>query len=94
MTANLGRKAHLRKYLPYDGKWQFFPVVKINGRPKPELVIIDGKPRRGMRSHEAASSLAPHYPAIESTRSGSRYRWSLWLESRRAGPPSTACFPL
>jgi len=22
------------------------PVVKVNGKPKPELVLIDGKPRR------------------------------------------------
>lgn len=42
-----GRKTHLKKYLPHNGKWQFFPVAKVNGRPKPELVIIDGKPRRG-----------------------------------------------
>ncbi|MGC9225206.1 MAG: hypothetical protein ACP5E2_14930, partial [Terracidiphilus sp.] len=33
--------------LSHNGKWQFFPVVNVNGRPKPELVIIDGKPRRG-----------------------------------------------
>jgi hypothetical protein len=42
-----GRKTHLKKYLSRKGKWQFFPVVNVNGRPKPELVIIDGKPRRG-----------------------------------------------
>lgn len=47
MDSKPGRKTHLKKYLSHNGKWQFFPVVNVNGRPKPELVIIDGKPRRG-----------------------------------------------
>jgi len=47
MDSITGRKTHLLKYLPHNGKWQFLPVAKVNGRPKPELVIIDGKPRRG-----------------------------------------------
>lgn len=47
MDSKPGRKTHLKKYLSHNGKWQFFPVVSVNGRPKPELVIIDGKPRRG-----------------------------------------------
>jgi hypothetical protein len=47
MDSKPGRKANLRKYLPHNGKWQFFPVLKVGGRPKPELVIIEGKPRRG-----------------------------------------------
>jgi hypothetical protein len=47
MTVNIGRKTHFKKYLPYAGKWQFFPVAKVNGRPKPEVVLIDGKPIKG-----------------------------------------------
>jgi hypothetical protein len=47
MASNLGRKTHLKKYLAYKGKWQFFPVANVNGKPKPELVLIAGKPRRG-----------------------------------------------
>jgi len=47
MTVIFGRKTLLKKYLPFNGKWQFLPLAKINGRPKPELVIIEGKPRRG-----------------------------------------------
>jgi len=47
MDSITGRKTHLKKYLPHNGKWQFFPVAKVNGRPRPELVIIEGKPRRG-----------------------------------------------
>lgn len=47
MDSKTGRKTHLKKYLPHNGKWQFFPVAKVNGRPKPELVIVEGKPRRG-----------------------------------------------
>jgi hypothetical protein len=46
MDSKPGRKTHLKKYLSHNGKWQFFPVVNVNGRPKPELVIIEGKPRR------------------------------------------------
>jgi hypothetical protein len=47
MDSKPGRKTHLEKYLSHNRKWQYFPVVNINGRPKPELVMIDGKPRRG-----------------------------------------------
>jgi len=46
MADQIGRKTHLKKYLSHNGKWQFFPVAKVNGRPKPELVMIEGKPRR------------------------------------------------
>lgn len=46
MDSKTGRKTNLKKYLSHGGKWQFFPVFKVNGRPKPELVVIDGKARR------------------------------------------------
>ena len=51
VSDNLGRKAHFKKYLPYNGKWQFssspfFSVAEVNSRPKPELVLINGKPIR------------------------------------------------
>lgn len=46
MASKITRKTHLKKYLSYGGKWQFFPVAKVNGRPKPELVMIEGKPHR------------------------------------------------
>ena len=46
MADQIGRKTHLKKYLSHNGKWQFFPVARVNGRPKPELVMIEGKPRR------------------------------------------------
>jgi hypothetical protein len=39
-----GRKANLKQYRAVNGKWQFVPVVRVNGRPRPELVLIDGKP--------------------------------------------------
>ena len=47
MASKNGRKANLKKYLAHNGKWQFFPVLKVDGRPKPELVLVDGQPRRG-----------------------------------------------
>lgn len=39
-----GRKANLKQYRSVNGKWQFVPVVKFEGKPKPQLVLIDGKP--------------------------------------------------
>jgi hypothetical protein len=39
-----GRKANLKQYRPVAGKWQFVTVVKVDGRPKPQLVLIDGNP--------------------------------------------------
>ncbi len=41
-----GRKANLKQYRPVGGKWQFVPVVRMNGKPRPELVLIGGKPER------------------------------------------------
>ena len=38
------RKANLKQYRPVDGKWQFVPVVRVKGKPGPELVLIDDKP--------------------------------------------------
>jgi integrase len=40
-----GRKANLKQYRSVNGKWQFVPVVKFDGKPKPQLVLIDGKPK-------------------------------------------------
>jgi hypothetical protein len=28
-----GRKAHLKQYRAVNGKWQFVPVVKVDGKP-------------------------------------------------------------
>jgi hypothetical protein len=41
-----GRKANLKQYRAVNGKWQFVPVVRVNGKPRPDLVLIDGKPER------------------------------------------------
>jgi hypothetical protein len=57
MTVNIGRKTHLKKYLPCNGKWQFFPVAKVNGRPEPELVLIDGKPIKGNNRNLLSSAV-------------------------------------
>ena len=43
-SKSAGRKANLKQYRSVNGKWQFVPVVKIDGKPKPQLVLIDGKP--------------------------------------------------
>jgi hypothetical protein len=46
VDSKTGRRTNLKKYLSHGGKWQFFPVFKVSGRPKPEFVVIDGKARR------------------------------------------------
>jgi hypothetical protein len=38
------RKANLKQYRPVEGKWQFVPVVKVDGKPRPQFILIDGKP--------------------------------------------------
>lgn len=40
-------KVNLKKYLAHEGKWQFFPVLKIDGEPRPAVVLIDGQPVKG-----------------------------------------------
>jgi integrase len=40
-------KANLKKYLAVGGRWQFVPVLKINGKPRPEAVNIGGKTVKG-----------------------------------------------
>jgi hypothetical protein len=42
-SKSASRKANLKQYRAVNGKWQFVPVVKIDGKPKPQLVLIDGK---------------------------------------------------
>jgi integrase len=37
---------NLKKYLAIDGKWQFAPVLKLNGKPEPAVVLIGGEPTR------------------------------------------------
>jgi len=40
-------KVNLKKYLAIDGKWQFAPVLKLDGRPQPAVVLISGEPTKG-----------------------------------------------
>jgi integrase len=39
-----GQSVNLKQYRRLDGKWQFVPVVKENGKPNPKLVLVDGEP--------------------------------------------------
>ncbi|MFP5236642.1 MAG: tyrosine-type recombinase/integrase [Acidobacteriota bacterium] len=39
-----GQSVNLKQYRRLDGKWQFVPVVKENGKPNPKLILIDGEP--------------------------------------------------
>ena len=43
MDNNYGHAVNLKQYRRLNGKWQFVPVVKENGKPNPKLVLIDGK---------------------------------------------------
>ena len=40
-------KVNLKKYLPMDGKWQFFPVLKVDGKPRPGTVVMKGENKTG-----------------------------------------------
>ncbi|HEV2486296.1 MAG TPA: site-specific integrase [Terracidiphilus sp.] len=39
-----GQSVNLKQYRRLDGKWQFVPVVKENGKPNPKLVLVGGEP--------------------------------------------------
>ncbi len=43
----MATKVNLKKYLAIDGKWQFVPVLKVDGKPRPGTVVIAGKNRTG-----------------------------------------------
>ncbi len=67
MGNNDGHAVNLKQYRRLDGKWQFVPVVKQNGKPTPELVLINGKPVRpgggisylGFGARTASAALGP-----------------------------------
>jgi integrase len=40
-------KVSMKKYLALNGKWQFVPVLKVNDKPRPEAVLIDGQAVKG-----------------------------------------------
>jgi integrase/recombinase XerD len=40
-------KVNLKKYTNVDGKWRFVPVLKVDGKPRPEAVLIDGTTVKG-----------------------------------------------
>jgi hypothetical protein len=38
---------NLKKYTNVDSKWRFVPVLKVDGKPRPEAVLIDGTTVKG-----------------------------------------------
>jgi hypothetical protein len=44
MESRYAHAVNLKQYRRIDGKWQFVPVVKQNGKPNPKLVLINGEP--------------------------------------------------
>ena len=43
----MASKVNLKKYIAVDGKWRFVPVLKVDDRPQPGAVLIDGVPKKG-----------------------------------------------
>src|SRR5271163_818625 len=43
----MASKVNLKKYIAIDGRWRFVPVLKVDGKPRPEAVIIGGETVRG-----------------------------------------------
>ena len=41
-----GRIANLKQYRAVNGKMAICPDGEVNGKPRPEVVLIDGKPER------------------------------------------------
>ena len=46
----MATKVSLEKYVTLDGRWQFLPVRKVNGKPRPDAVMIEGKAVKGTAS--------------------------------------------
>jgi integrase len=44
MESSSRHTVNLKQYRRLDGKWQFVPVVKENGKPNPKLVLVSGVP--------------------------------------------------
>jgi hypothetical protein len=43
VESNDGHAVNLKQYRRLNGKWQFVPVAKQNGKPNPKLVIVNGE---------------------------------------------------
>ena len=43
MESNSGHAVNPKQYRRLNGKWQFVPVAKQNGKPDPKLVIVNGE---------------------------------------------------
>jgi integrase len=44
VESNYGHAVNLKQYRRLEGKWQFVPVLKQNGKPNPKLVLVNGEP--------------------------------------------------
>jgi hypothetical protein len=41
-------RPNLKKYIAIDGRWRFVPVLKVNGKPRPDTVLIGGEAGKGI----------------------------------------------
>ena len=71
MTVNECVKPTSRSISRTTGNGNFFPVAKVNGRPKPELVLPDGKAIKGTSALSIFSDAK--MASAELVRSGPRY---------------------
>ena len=44
MDSKSSHRINLTQYRRVNGKWQFVPIVKANGKPDPRLVLVGGEP--------------------------------------------------
>jgi hypothetical protein len=44
----MATRLNLKKYIAIDGGWRFVPVLKVNGKHRPEAVLIDGEAKKGI----------------------------------------------
>ncbi len=67
-------KANLRKYISIDCEWCFVPVLKSEGKPRPEFVLVDGTPARSKgETFISSAGLLPSVIHLSSGSKGQRY---------------------
>ena len=77
-------KANLKQYRKVGKKWQFVPVVKGNGKPNPNLVLIDGEPtsfKGGGKFYIDTARMANASKNLADDDAGGRQRESFWAEA-------------
>ena len=48
MDSKHATRPNLKKYIAINGRWRFVPVLKVNGKPRPDAVLIGGEAGKGI----------------------------------------------